>query len=1035
MTLAIAHSPHTERHLAPDDSAIKQIRQTLSKSPSRGPAFRLVTSKTSSPSQSPQSESFPSDASATLFSLSAKKRKQTLRHTSPMRTLRDSLSTQRSLSKRILQDSSDHGNAGSQPMTRANSSNDMQISSDENMLAPHHALGRREKPTFFDISKSSPLKRSEADSDMAMAASPSAKRRSVHGSFFAQDVGSPERKHVFEETGDISRPTLQYSPVFRRSNSLRKTPLSPRFDTLPAIKSRPSVGNAWDIQAAKARNRLSLEFPLPDSNSEGPFSIDVSAQPHKELANLGKLTLPPRHPLSRTITQSSFGSDIAEDSPTHAPVRHLGEFARTVPEFTRSLPVGAARPEKLSQEESNFATPMNYKLAKPHPAAFMSTGLISKRNRNLTNEQLDSVTNIGDIPDTPCKRPPTVPTPIAAPTPNINLLKARAARQTFHSFGTPSTPFNPQKSTSSTGFGSTVFGNDFNQGPSRRGSFVEEAPKSPVTNFVNDNPPTPTKQAQVSDVMNFEKPAVEDEFAVMDSKSILIPEIKIARVGGLDDSCLTSPSPKLRFGGLASFSKRDIRGEMHRPSRLTSVSTPLPENFAKPFSAASPVVNASTTPASMMAPPDPSSLSISGHFVSRPSLNDSLTVNLPATPTTTRDSLGKFSSFGASVTPSHHSAPFNVDPGVTSRFDKVEPLSTGEFSQVWRVYSFKKPATNKAFSRRDSKSTTDASVWVVKKAKKPYIGPRDRIRRLQEAEILKTLGSAEHTLWYLDHWEYQDHLYIQTEYCEEGTLHSFLLRAGQSARLDDFRIWKIMLEISKGIRHIHDSGFIHLDIKPANVLVTFEGVLKIGDFGMASTWPAPPNIDGEGDREYIGPEILMGQFDKPADIFAFGLMMLEIAGNVMLPDNGTAWQRLRSGDMSDVPSLTSSSDISNISRDLAGNPIDSPAESVIQTETSLTGFDFGFGTELPESSKGCRFGELKSPPEFMTNATHSSALDKMVRWMISPEPGHRPTVHELLGAEGVRWVEARRRAGATIFEGNYGPADEVLNHDSEMIDV
>ena len=222
-------------------------------------------------------------------------------------------------------------------------------------------------------------------------------------------------------------------------------------------------------------------------------------------------------------------------------------------------------------------------------------------------------------------------------------------------------------------------------------------------------------------------------------------------------------------------------------------------------------------------------------------------------------------------------------------------------------------------------------------------------------------------------------------------------------------------------------------------MVSFEGVLKIGDFGMASTWPAPPNIDCEGDREYIGPEILEGQYDKPADIFAFGLMMLEIAGNVMLPDNGTAWQRLRSGDMSDVPGLTSSSDISNISRDIAGNPIDSPVkdlETIINTDSSLTGFDFGFESELPESSsKGYRFGELKSPPEFMTNSTHSSALDKIVRWMISPEPGHRPTVHDLLEIEGVRWVEARRRAGATIFEGNYGPADEVLNHDSEMIDV
>lgn len=208
---------------------------------------------------------------------------------------------------------------------------------------------------------------------------------------------------------------------------------------------------------------------------------------------------------------------------------------------------------------------------------------------------------------------------------------------------------------------------------------------------------------------------------------------------------------------------------------------------------------------------------------------------------------------------------------------------------------------------------------------------------------------------------------------------------------------------------------------------------------MSSTWPAPPNIEGEGDREYIGPEILKGQFDKPADVFAFGLMMLEIAGNVMLPDNGTAWQRLRSGDMSDVPSLTSSSDVTNISRDVSGHPVTSPVRTLEIGRAMVpryASFDFGFESKSPSpDSKGHRLGELRTAPEFMTNAKNTSALDKIVRWMISPEPRHRPNVNDLLATEGVRWVALRRRAGATIYEGNFGPADEVLNHDAEMIDV
>ena len=209
---------------------------------------------------------------------------------------------------------------------------------------------------------------------------------------------------------------------------------------------------------------------------------------------------------------------------------------------------------------------------------------------------------------------------------------------------------------------------------------------------------------------------------------------------------------------------------------------------------------------------------------------------------------------------------------------------------------------------------------------------------------------------------------------------------------------------------------------------------------MATTWPAQRGIDGEGDREYIAPEILRGQFDKPADIFAFGLIMLEIAANVRLPDNGLSWQRLRSGNMSDVPSLTS--DISNISRNPSGMPISSNwggAKTIVGKPgfDGFASFDFGFQESPPQQQKSPnhRAGELITPPSFMTQASHPAALDNMVRWMISPDPADRPVVSQVLAAEGLRWTEVRRRAGATIFEGNYGPADDVLLHDQEMMDV
>lgn len=221
---------------------------------------------------------------------------------------------------------------------------------------------------------------------------------------------------------------------------------------------------------------------------------------------------------------------------------------------------------------------------------------------------------------------------------------------------------------------------------------------------------------------------------------------------------------------------------------------------------------------------------------------------------------------------------------------------------------------------------------------------------------------------------------------------------------------------------------------------------------MAASWPAQSGIEGEGDREYIGPEILLGQYDKPADIFALGLIMLEIAGNVQLPDNGPTWQRLRSGDMSDVPSLTWSS-ASTILRDATGIPLEDSNDS-LNLLGSDDEIDTEFGSPTMSSRKrhsvppvkfsshnagnlfgSLRRGELRLAPPFMRDQYNEQALDNIVRWMISPRPEDRPQIHQILDIEAICWIKARARSGATVYEGNWGPADDVLADDAEMIDV
>ncbi|KAJ2818030.1 eukaryotic translation initiation factor 2-alpha kinase, partial [Coemansia erecta] len=73
-------------------------------------------------------------------------------------------------------------------------------------------------------------------------------------------------------------------------------------------------------------------------------------------------------------------------------------------------------------------------------------------------------------------------------------------------------------------------------------------------------------------------------------------------------------------------------------------------------------------------------------------------------------------------------------------------------------------------------------------------------------------------------------LYIQMEYCENKTL-SDLIREG----IDEKEGWRLFGQILEGLKHIHQRGVIHRDLKPVNAFLDAAGEIKIGDFGLATS--------------------------------------------------------------------------------------------------------------------------------------------------------------------------------------------------------
>lgn len=72
-------------------------------------------------------------------------------------------------------------------------------------------------------------------------------------------------------------------------------------------------------------------------------------------------------------------------------------------------------------------------------------------------------------------------------------------------------------------------------------------------------------------------------------------------------------------------------------------------------------------------------------------------------------------------------------------------------------------------------------------------------------------------------------LFIQMEYCANGSLSKFVKNNPQ---LSSGEICMIFTQILNGLVYIHEKGFIHRDLKPGNIFISKNGIIKIGDFGL-----------------------------------------------------------------------------------------------------------------------------------------------------------------------------------------------------------
>ena len=155
----------------------------------------------------------------------------------------------------------------------------------------------------------------------------------------------------------------------------------------------------------------------------------------------------------------------------------------------------------------------------------------------------------------------------------------------------------------------------------------------------------------------------------------------------------------------------------------------------------------------------------------------------------------------------------------------------------------------------------------------------DSIKEFQtEVQILSQLKS-NYIIKYYDSFALSSSLNIITEYCEHGDLNDLLARQfNLNKRFDENLIWKIFIQTSLGLFHIHQQNILHRDIKAKNIFLNKNLDVKIGDLGIAkilqNTVHARTFI---GTPYYISPELCKDlPYDKKSDVWSLGCVLYEM---------------------------------------------------------------------------------------------------------------------------------------------------------------
>jgi len=217
---------------------------------------------------------------------------------------------------------------------------------------------------------------------------------------------------------------------------------------------------------------------------------------------------------------------------------------------------------------------------------------------------------------------------------------------------------------------------------------------------------------------------------------------------------------------------------------------------------------------------------------------------------------------------------------LNNEFRILDVIGTGTFGTVYRA-----------------EALLDGVVYAVKKSRKRPHNQTERTAMMHEVQALAALSAnedpekASSVVRYYSAWMEDEYLCIQMELCDAC--------AQDTSTFDRSSIFTLLRDILNALDMLHSNEFVHLDVKPGNILVK-RNRYKLGDFGLAlhlTNGKFNGNVE-EGDSRYMARELLNWgpvQDITKCDIFSLGVTAYELYTGRVMESNGTEWHNLRDG--------------------------------------------------------------------------------------------------------------------------------------------